>query len=164
LGLQNILIIDRAILSILLVLSIFYSYLIIFLTGMLGIWKAVPVGLALQCSPQSIIIFTSLGALLSILIIFFLGQKIKRWIESRMTAKRENRKQRLNKIFEKYGIVGMGILGTLLMGPNMTMVLGMIIVKNEKLLLLWTALGIVIWTIVLSLAGHFGLDFITDYF
>ena len=130
---------------------------------MLGIWKAVPVGLALQCTPQEIIIFTSLGALLSILIIYFLGQKIKRWIEVRMTAKRENRRKRLNRLLEKYGIVGMGVLGTLLMGPNMTMVLGMIIVKNEKLLLLWTAFGIIIWTIALALAGHFSLSFITDY-
>lgn len=155
---------DLAILSILLVLNNFYSYLSIFLTGMLGIWKAVPLGLALQCSLQSIIIFTSLGALLSIVIIYFLGSKIKQWVETRMTHKREKRKIHLNRLFDKYGIVGMGILGTLLMGPNMTMVLGMIIVKNEKLLLLWTALGIVIWTIMLSLAGHFGVDFIMDYF
>ena len=53
----------------------------------------------------------------------------------------------------------MGIIGTLLLGPNMTMAMGMIIVKNEKGLLLWTALGIIIWTVALTLIGSYSVEF-----
>jgi hypothetical protein len=61
-------------------------------------------------------------------------------------------------LFEKYGIPGMGILGTLLLGPNMTMAMGMIIVKKEKALLLWTGLGIIVWTVVLTLIGTYSVE------
>ena len=118
-----------------------------------------PVGLALGCSSLTIILMTALGALVAITIIYFFGSKVKAWIIKRLSkGKSEKKKGKLNRLFEKYGIPGMGILGTLLLGPNMTMAMGMIIVKNEKALLMWTALGIVIWTIVLTLIGNYSIE------
>jgi membrane protein DedA with SNARE-associated domain len=142
----------------------FYSIGLTFLTGMLGIWKAVPVGLAFSCHPFTIILSTSLGALLSIFIIFFLGHKIKLWIQQKLIRKSEKKQKRLHRLFEKYGTIGMGVLGTLLMGPNMTMAIGLVIVKNEKALLLWTAVGIIIWTAALTLAGHYSIGFFSQLF
>lgn len=137
-----------------------YNALIIFLTGLLGIWKAIPVGLALQCNATTIIVTTAAGALVAISIIYLLGSKVKEWILNRLNkGKGEKRKGRLTALFDKYGIMGMGILGTLLLGPNMTMAMGMIIVKKEKKLLLWTAIGIIIWTVVLTLIGTYSVEF-----
>jgi len=136
-----------------------YNMWIIFLTGLLGVWKAIPVGLALGCNAITIMLMTTAGALVAIVIIYFLGSKVKAWILKRLKkGKSEKKKGRLNRLFDKYGIPGMGILGTLLLGPNMTMAMGMIIVKNEKALLLWTALGIIIWTVALTLVGTYSVE------
>jgi len=136
-----------------------YNWCIIFLAGMLGVWKAIPVGLALSCNSFVIIAMTASGALLSIIIIYFLERKIKKWILKRLSkGKSTKKKGKLNALFEKYGIIGMGIIGTLLLGPNMTMAMGMIIVKKEKQLLLWTACGIIIWTITLTLVGDYSIQ------
>ena len=137
-----------------------YNSWIIFLIGLLGVWKAIPVGLALQCNTLTIILMTACGALVAITIIFLLERKIKEWILKRLNKGRSTKKKgRLNALFEKYGIIGMGIFGTLLLGPNMTMAMGMIIVKKEKQLLLWTAAGIIIWTVVLTLIGRYSIEF-----
>lgn len=136
-----------------------YNSWIIFLTGLLGVWKAIPVGLALQCNALTIMIMTAAGALVAIVIIYLLGSKIKEWILKRLKkGKSEKKKGRLTALLDKYGVPGMGILGTLLLGPNMTMAMGMIIVKKEKSLLLWTAAGIIIWTVVLTLVGTYSVE------
>ena len=61
-------------------------------------------------------------------------------------------------LLDKYGIIGMGIFGTLLLGPNMTMAMGLVIVTKEKSLLLWTAAGIIIWTVVLTMIGTYSIE------
>ena len=67
--------------------------------------------------------------------------------------KKENK---LINLFNKYGVHGLGIIGTLFMGPNLTMALGITIVKNPNKLLLWVNIGIIIWTIVLTYVGVLG--------
>jgi len=136
-----------------------YNSWIIFLTGLLGVWKAIPVGLALGCNAFTIIIMTGAGALVAIVIIYLLGRKVKKWILNRINkGKSVSKKGKLNRLFEKYGVPGMGIIGTLLLGPNMTMAMGMIIVKKERSLLVWTAAGIIIWTVVLTLIGTYSVE------
>jgi membrane protein DedA with SNARE-associated domain len=136
-----------------------YNSWIIFLTGMLGVWKAIPVGLALQCNALTIILMTASGALVSIFIIFLMGRRIKQWILKRLSkGKSTKRKDRLMVLLDKYGIIGMGIFGTLILGPNMTMAMGLVIVTKEKTLLLWTAAGIIIWTVVLTMIGTYSVE------
>jgi membrane protein DedA with SNARE-associated domain len=102
---------------------------------------------------------TILGATLGILIIMIIGSKIKdylsRWMKDSSMEKKENR---LLRLFNKYGVHGLGILGTLIIGPNMTMALGLTIVYNPKLLFLWTSIGIIIWTTALTYLGYLGIS------
>jgi len=136
-----------------------YNSWIIFLTGLLGVWKAIPVGLALQCNAFTIILMTASGALVAIFIIYLMGRRIKQWILKRLNKGRNTkRKGRLMVLLDKYGIIGMGIFGTLLLGPNMTMAMGLVIVTKEKSLLLWTAAGIIIWTVVLTMIGTYSIE------
>jgi membrane protein DedA with SNARE-associated domain len=136
-----------------------YNSWIVFLTGMLGVWKAIPVGLALQCNALTIILMTASGALVSIFIIFLMGRRIKQYILKRLNkGKSAKKKGRLMVLLDKYGIIGMGIFGTLILGPNMTMAMGLVIVTKEKSLLLWTAAGIIIWTVVLTMIGTYSVE------
>jgi len=135
------------------------DYLLIFLMGMLGIWKAIPLGLVLKANPFFIFLMTSLGASAAVLILFFFGNKIRDYILRKRAKKDKNNKEnRAAKLFEKYGAAGLGFLGCLLMGPNMTIILGMVVVKSQKKLLYWTLAGVIIWSMLLTLIAVISID------
>ena len=57
-----------------------YDVITVFLVGILGMWKAIPVGLLLHVSPLYIFLMIALGALAGVLILFFFGSKIRNYI------------------------------------------------------------------------------------
>ena len=82
-------------------LELLYKYVLIFLTGLLGIWKAVPVGLAFGTHPFMIWLLTSAGAVLAVLILNFFGSKIRAYIQKRREGKKNKKKEaRAAKLFE----------------------------------------------------------------
>ena len=44
------------------------------------------------------------------------------------------------------------------MGPNMTIILGMVVVKDPKKLLYWTLIGIIVWSLVLTIIAVVSID------
>jgi membrane protein DedA with SNARE-associated domain len=133
--------------------------IIIYLAGMTGISKAVPVGIMLQASPLLVAFMTALGALTAATALYLLGGWIRQVIESRMNGKRLRRKrERTNELLTKYGIIGLGILGTILLGIHVTIIMGLLIVQAKRKLLIWTVVGIVIWTSVLTAATASGFE------
>jgi membrane protein YqaA with SNARE-associated domain len=127
--------------------------------GILGIWKSIPLGFLLKANPVIIGLMTILGALVGILTIFLLGSKVTTYILKRQEKKGKSKKSlRAGRLFGKYGTAGLGFIGTLIIGPNATMALGLIVVKSDKLLLGWTAIGVIVWTIVLTIVATYSID------
>lgn len=62
------------------------------------------------------------------------------------------------QLFEKYGAPGLGLVGCLLLGPNLTILTGVVIVHSPRKLLCWTIAGILIWSLVLTLIAVFSVD------
>ncbi len=133
-----------------------YQFLIVFATGLLGIWKAVPVGFALGLDPVWIYLFTVLGAIVAALIIFFFGDAVRKFLQKR--KKSEKKETRARHLFNKYGTAGLGFLGCVIMGPNMTLVIGLILVRSPRKLLWFTIAGIVFWSLVLTVTASLGLN------
>ena len=135
------------------------TYILIFLTGMLGIWKAVPVGVAVGADPLGIWLMTTLGATAAVITLYFFGNRIRAYLERKRQGRSKGRKdKRAAQLFEKYGTPGLGLLGCLLMGPNMTMLIGLVIVKSPIKLLYWTIGGIVIWSLALTMLAILSVD------
>ena len=131
---------------------------VILLLGVLGIWKSVPVGFILNMHPILVCTMTILGASLGVLLIYLIGSKLKQRILLSLNGKSNKKQQKINKIFDRYGVPGLGMLATLVVGPALTMALGLTIVKNGKTLLLWTNIGIVVWSVLLTLIGQVGVN------
>jgi len=135
------------------------DYMLIFLMGMFGVWKAIPLGLLLKVHPVFIFLFTTLGASFAVIILFLFGNKIRDYIIRKRAQKDYNtRENRVAKLFEKYGAAGLGFLGCLIMGPNMTIIMGIVVVKEQKKLLFWTLTGIVVWSLVLTTLAVVSID------
>ena len=133
--------------------------LLVFLMGILGIWKSVPLGFLIGLSPVWIGVMTILGAFVGVIVLYFLGSRTKKYVLARMQKKKMGlKKERLTMLFEKYGTAGIGLIGTLVIGPNATIAVGLALVKSDKRLLYWTLLGTAVWSAVLSVIGAVSVE------
>jgi hypothetical protein len=135
-----------------------YSYAIVFATGLLGIWKAVPVGFALGLNPVWIYILTASGATGAVVTLYFFGEQIRSVLHLSKIRNSSKKESRLRLLLKKFGTAGLGFLGTFLIGPNATILIGLIIVPSRKSLLLWTIIGILFWTLILTLLAISGIE------
>ena len=135
---------------------------IIYLAGLTGVFKAVSLGVVLQASPAVIALMTVLGSLTAATLLYLLGGWLRNILENRMSEKRlVRKKEKTKKIHSKYGIIGLGILGTLALGLHITLIIGLVIVPSKRKLMLWTAVGIVVWTSVFTAAAAGGKELFT---
>ena len=134
------------------------EYLSVFLMGLLGIWKAIPLGFAFGLNPVLIYLATTLGALVSALVIYFFGDWVRKILKQKAKNKPGKKSGKAENLFQKYGAPGLGFLGTLLIGPNATLLLGLLIVKSAKHLLIWTLIGITVWSAVLTATAASGIE------
>lgn len=133
---------------------------IILLLGMAGIWKAIPVGFIMSLGPFYIFTATAIGSCIAVLVIFLLSRKVKQFVLKKIANKKRASKksEKFNRLMERYGPAGVGILGPLIFGPNATMALGMVFVKSEKKLLAWTLSGTVVWSAILTVVASFSIE------
>jgi len=139
-----------------------YDVLTVFLVGMTGMWKGLSIGFILGVSPFYIFIATALSSILGVLILFFFGTRIRKFLIKRRFKKGKSKKEKnALQLFEKYGHIGLGFFGALMIGPPMTIVLGLTLVKKQKIFLYWTLAGVVFWTLALTILGTFSVETIT---
>jgi hypothetical protein len=136
-----------------------YPYVLVFATGLLGIWKAVPVGFAFGLGLLWTWFLTAAGSSVAAVVIHLSGTRIREYLERRRKKPfKQKASSRARKLMDRYGTPGLGFFGSLLMGPNLTMLLGLAIVSSPRKLLGWTLVGIVVWTFALSLTASLGID------
>ncbi|MFP4470885.1 MAG: hypothetical protein ACLFPE_09380 [Bacteroidales bacterium] len=137
----------------------FYNALLIFLMAILGIWKAVPLGLLLKTPPTTIFLMTAAGGSAGVLILFFFGDLLRRLFRRKHPAGAPSRRSgRVQRIFSKYGTTGLGFFGSLILGPNPTILLGVLLVPQKYTLLYWTLAGTVVWSLALTITGVYSIE------
>lgn len=135
------------------------SAIILYFIAMLGLWKAIPAGVFLNISPLIIGIITFLGSFTTALLIFLFGGRIKQFILDRSENRRMQKKRgKIQHLIDRYGLVGLGILGTITVGPAASVAMGIIITKKRKKLLLWITAGIMLWSGVLTVLATLAYD------
>lgn len=142
-----------------------YNIGVVFLMGALGIWKAVPVGFIVGMNPILIYLTTLTGASAGIITIYLLGSRIKKFIMTRLDRKgMKKKKGQVDKMVQKYGTAGLGLLGPLLIGPNATMALGIVVIQRIKKLLAYTIIGTAVWSAALTLLGVISIELFSILF
>jgi uncharacterized membrane protein len=135
-----------------------YKLAVIFLIGMIGIWKAVPTGFLLKTPPLLVYIMTASGAATSVTLLCLLGN----WIKLRFMRKNRRlfrRKMgRGGELLQKYGVVGLAIFGTITLGPNFTTIVGLILVSEHRRLITWVIVGVLFWSAVLTVLAFLGFE------
>ena len=133
----------------------------LFLAGMTGIVKAIPVGVALSMSIFEIGLYVSLGSIVTVLIIYFSGEPLKRWITKKWSKeKMDKKKGKFSILLERYGVVGVGLLTPGTLGPITSIIIGLILLKDTSNLMPYLVVGIIVWSYLLAWVGVEGFDLV----
>jgi membrane protein YqaA with SNARE-associated domain len=133
------------------------KYLLIFGISTGEIWVAVPVGIAYKLNPVLVLLISTAGALTGMFVILFIGGKIRNFITKRVKKKEEKKESNLIKIWRKYGVIGLGIIGPVIVGSPVVAALGILLNADRKKLLISSAIGILIRATSFTLAAYYGI-------
>ena len=143
-------------------LQIVIKFLSVFALATLELWAAVPLGLAMKLDPFLTGIATASGAITGVVMVIVLGGRVRvRMLAKKKAEEKEGpgKKQRLIiRIWDQYGVVGLGLLGPLLVGAPLGAALGVMFGAPSPRLLFWMTVGILLWTAGLTVAGVAGIE------
>jgi membrane protein YqaA with SNARE-associated domain len=123
------------------------------------IYAAIPAGFAFGLSPWTIAISSIIGGLAGVFIAAFLGDKI-RLLFSKYKKKREVKpKTGLGyRIWNKYGIIGLGFFGTMTVGAPASIAVGIGMNASLQKLLTWCCIGVVTRCVIFTAIGYYGVQ------
>jgi membrane protein YqaA with SNARE-associated domain len=124
--------------------------------GAVELWVAVPAGFALNLSPSVTAITAASGAVLGLLVILTLGERIRNRLLKQVNNE-DKRNKYINRIWDRYGVAGFGLLAPLLIGTPIGTALGIALGVPANRLFFWMSLGIIICSIGLTIVVEFGL-------
>jgi len=123
--------------------------------GILELWAAIPAGTALKLPPLLNGIASGLGAVIGALLIIVAGDRLRSWLLKKR-EKTHNRESRIYKIWDKYVVIGLGLLSPLLTGAPLGAAIGISLGAPPKRLFFWMSIGIAIWTVILTAVSALG--------
>jgi hypothetical protein len=133
----------------------------IYLAGITGIWKGVPVGFAIQAHPMMTALFTALGSITVVFVLLLAGEPLKKWILSRYSpGKLENKKGRMMRLMDRYGVAGVGLIASGLIGPILSTLLGLVLIRKTRKLMFFLIAGVLLWSSLLTLVVSMGLTMV----
>lgn len=122
------------------------------------IYAAIPAGFAFGLSPWAIFFASVTGGLAGAFAAAFFGDKIRAFFHKKKPVKDEPKRHPvITRIWNKYGIVGLGFLGTLTVGAPISIAVGTGLNVNLKKLLTWCCIGVVTRCILFTIIGYYGL-------
>jgi membrane protein YqaA with SNARE-associated domain len=122
------------------------------------IYAAIPAGFALGLSPWIILLASMTGGLGGVFVAAFLGDRIRRLFNSKKKPKEETANTGLiYRIWNKYGIIGLGFLGTMSVGAPVSLAVGIGFKAPLQKLITWCCIGVVTRCLVFTLIGYYGL-------
>jgi membrane protein YqaA with SNARE-associated domain len=124
------------------------------------IYAAIPAGFAFGLSPWMIFFASLTGGLAGAIVAAFFGDRIRAFFHKKKpTAKEETQKHPvITKLWNKYGVVGLGTIGTITVGAPISIAVGTGLNVNLKKLLVWCCIGVLIRCSVFTAIGYYGLQ------
>ena len=141
----------------------FYKILTVAALATFEIYAAIPAGFAFGLSPTTIFIASTIGGLFGVFVASFLGEKIRIAYRKRWPAKKEKKTSPLAlKLWGKYGIIGLGILGTWTIGAPISIAVGVGLNAEIKKLVMWCCVGVISRCLIFTYIGHHAAKAITN--
>ena len=142
-----------------------FEYFIVFLGAAipwLEIALVIPLGIISGLSPFWVMLLAFVGNMLTVLFLIIAFQKVKMWMESRKKKGGKGdskRTERGKRIWSKYGMPGLALLGPILIGTHIAAFIGLLFGASKVNTTIWMTISIALWTLVFGIATAMGFDF-----
>jgi hypothetical protein len=134
-----------------------WKLLTLFALGVAELWAAAPAGALMRLHPLLVCAVAALGAVTGGAAVVLLGERVKAWLERRRKRERmEKRRGLLFRIWQRYGVIGWGLVAPLLVGSPLGAALGLALGAPPRRLLPWLCAGSVLWSAVFSILTALG--------
>lgn len=122
------------------------------------IYAAIPAGFAFGLPAWIIFLASLIGGLAGVFVATFLGDKIKAFLAKYRKPKPEKPKTGLiYTLWEKYGIIGLGFLGTMTVGAPVSIGVGVGFNVPLQKILVWCCLGVFTRCALFTTIGYYGV-------
>jgi membrane protein YqaA with SNARE-associated domain len=124
------------------------------------IYAAIPAGFAFGLPPLLIFSASVVGGLAGVFVAAFLGDNIRRFFTKNKPPKEKPTTSLVYRIWHKYGIIGLGFLGTITVGAPVSLAVGIGFKAPLQKLITWCCVGVITRCIVFTIIGHYGMKLI----
>ncbi len=117
-----------------------YKILTVAALATFEIYAAIPTGFAFGLNPWIIFFASLIGGITGAFVAAFLGEKIEKFLAKYRKPKtviKEKKPNLAHKIWHKYGIVGLGLVGTFTVGAPVSIAVGVGFNVSMHKLLFW---------------------------
>ncbi len=139
-----------------------YKILTVAALATFEIYAAIPIGFGFKLSPLVIFAASLVGGIVGVFVAAFLGEKIEKFIAKYRKPKTtiiEKTPNLAHKIWNKFGVIGLGLLGTFTVGAPASIAVGVGFNVNMHKLALWCCVGVFARCLIFTTIGHFGIKF-----
>src|SRR6187397_2425218 len=107
------------------------------------IYAAIPAGFAFGLSPWIIFLASVIGGVTGVFVAAFLGDRIRKFFTRNKPLKVPKPKTGLvYRIWNRYGIIGLGLLGTITVGAPVSLAVGIGFNAPLQILITWCCIGV----------------------
>lgn len=149
-------------------LELLWAYILVFLLSAVPFLEAIviiPVAILAGLSTIPVLLLGLAGNILTVLIVIIFVEKIKEWRRKRQggveTSETGKRAVRAKKLWIKYGLSGLAIIGPFFVGSHVTAFMSLIFGGTKKRVFWWITANLVFWCTLFAVLAHFGVDFYT---
>lgn len=130
--------------------------------SMLELWGAIPLGLAMRIDPVLVCVVSAAGSTVGAVVIVLFGERLRSWLLAHCGRKGRGESGGwsglLYRIWERYGVIGLGLLAPLVTGVPLGAALGVALGAPAPRLLIWLGLGSAVWSAGLTIAFYKGFE------
>jgi uncharacterized membrane protein len=148
--------------------ELFWTYVVVFLLGAIPFIEAIiviPIAIlaGLHSVPVTMLAFLGNFATVLLLIVFIEAIKLWRSRRKREASSEETneskRTLRARRIWDQFGLPGLAIIGTFIVGSHLTAFLMVTFGGTKRLSFIWMTISLVLWSVVMGIISHFGIDY-----
>lgn len=114
-------------------------------------------GVVAGVSPPIAIIAAIIGNVISMVLLVLFGERIRHWRkldEKPLT----NRQEKTKKFFNKYGVIGVSLLGQTVLPSQITSMTMVTFGVSKWKVIFWQVISIIMWGVLFGLLTAYGVD------
>lgn len=134
----------------------------------LEVLLVVPVGIVAGLSPAPVVVVAAAGNVASLVPVVLGGDRLRGWWRRRRGRADHDdtaptgRSVRAQRLFTRYGLPGVALLGPLLTGIHVAALVALAAGADRRRTLWWSTAGVVVWSGLTGVATVLGIEALVD--